>query len=283
MERGAQPAPSLWAVAASAVNLATGLLILRFASGSAASIASGLLSVALGGAGLIVFSRRAALPLAKTSAAPILVSWGEHASTALFVVAQIAAVRIWSGWIYSRSLPTTGSFSACLPIILIVLAALTTSALHEAGHALAACAFHLQLLKFQTGPFQWRSREGHWSFHFHAPGLLTLGGMVGIAPSARDNRSPWQDLCIVAAGPFANICTGLLALAAALRAQAILPQPAWEVLALIASFSLIAAVFNLFPFQSERGIHSDGARMLRLLANALDLTPVAQPDLSIPS
>jgi len=279
--RNPRPDRSAWAVAASAVNLATGLLILRFASGAAASIGSGLLSIALGLTGLIVFSGREITAVNETTqptASPTPISWTEHASTALFLVAQIAAVHLWSGWIYSRSLPTSGVSA----ILLIVLAALTTSALHEAGHALAARAFRLELLKFHAGPFHWRSLEGEWSFNFHAPGLLTLGGVVGIAPSGPAAQSPWQELCVVAAGPFANICTGLLALAAALRGQAILPLPAWDLLALIASFSLIAAVFNLFPFQSERGTHSDGARIFRLLAGALDLTPVPQPDLPIP-
>jgi len=230
---------------------------------------------------MLVFSSREtahAAEIMQLAAPPTPISWSEHASTALFLVAQVAAVRLWSGWIYSRSLRTTGSVSA---IFLFALAALTTSALHEAGHALAARAFRRELLKFHAGPFHWRCIEGHWSFNFHAPGLLTLGGVVGIAPSSCATQSPWQDLCVVAAGPFANICTGLLVLAAALRAQAIFPEPMWEFLALMASFSLIAAVFNLFPFQSERGTHSDGARILRLLASGLSLTPVPQPELPI--
>jgi Zn-dependent protease len=280
--RGPRLAPSAWALAASAVNLATGPLMLRFASSTVASIGPGLLSLALGLAGLIVFSSREAVPSAETTqlaASPSPISWSEHASTTLFLVGQIAAVRLWSGWIYSRSPSPTGGVSA---IFLIVLAALTTSALHEAGHALAARAFRLELLKFHAGPFHWHSREGQWRFNFYAPGLLTLGGVVGIAPRGRATQSPWQDCCVVAAGPFANICTGLLALATALGGQAILPLPIWEFLALIASFSLVAAVFNLFPFQSERGTHSDGARILRLFASGLDLTPVPQPDLPIP-
>jgi hypothetical protein len=56
----------------------------------------------------------------------------------------------------------------------------------------------------------------------------------------------------------------------------------WELLALIASFSLIAAVFNLFPFQSERGTYSDGARMLQLLSSGLNFAPAAQANLSLP-
>ena len=280
--RDPRPARSAWAVAASAVNLATGLLIVRFASGSDASIGSGLLSIAVGLAGLIVFCGGATTPAAganQPSASTTPIPWSEHASTALFIVAQIAAAHLWAGWVYSRGLPTAGGVSSSF---LIVLAAISTSALHEGGHALAARAFRLELLKFHAGPFHWRRLEGQWSFNFHAPGLLTLGGVVGIAPSRRATQSRWQDLCVVAAGPFANICTGLMALAAALRAQAILPLPVWELLALIASFSLIAAVFNLFPFQSERGTYSDGARMLQLLSSGLNFAPAAQANLSLP-
>jgi Zn-dependent protease len=280
--RNPRPAPSAWALAASAVDVAAGLVILRFAPGSAASAGSGLLSMVLGLTGLIVFSRRDAGPAGEmTGPAPECsttpISWSEYASTALFLVAQIAAVQLWSGWVYSRGLPTSGVSA----VFLIVLAALTTSAMHEAGHALAARAFHLELLKFHAGPFHWRSREGQWSFHFHAPGLLTLGGVVGIAPNGRVTPSPWQDLCVVAAGPVANICAGLLAMATAMYAQAMLPAGAWEFLGLIASFSLIAAVFNLFPFQSERGTHSDGARILQLLASGLNLAPAPRADLPI--
>jgi len=125
----------------------------------------------------------------------------------------------------------------------------------------------MKLLSFNVGPLHWRKRERRWSFEFHGAGLITLGGAVGVAPT--NQRQPrWQDISMIAAGPFANIFFGLVALWAALQAKETFHPRTWEFLALTASFCLIAAVFNLFPFQAERGSYSDGARIFQLLTDS---------------
>jgi Zn-dependent protease len=276
--RSTRPA---WAIAASAINLATGLIVLRFAYGSMTLSGPGLLPAAIGVTGLIVFSRRETVPAAPAQPDPAsdAIAWREHAAAALFVIAQLAAVHLWSGWVYSHALPadTAPTNARIASIVLTVLAALTTSTLHEFGHALVAWAFNRKLLKFNAGPFQWRRRDpackqdAGWNFKFHAPGMLTLGGAVSVEPG-KPTQPRWHDICVVAAGPFANICVGLLALWAALRAHGTFYAPTWEFLALIASFCLIAAVFNLFPFQAERGTYSDGARIFQLLTSGMKVT-----------
>src|SRR5271156_5816693 len=84
---------SAWAIAASALNLATGLIVLRYGYSSITFTGPGLLPVVTGVAGLIVFCRRdiaLAAAVSKPDQAPSNFVWREYAATALFVVAQLA-------------------------------------------------------------------------------------------------------------------------------------------------------------------------------------------------
>jgi Zn-dependent protease len=73
---------------------------------------------------------------------------------------------------------------------------------------------------------------------------------------------------MVAAGPLVNLATGPIFLWLAFHAQGAAWQPVWFFFALMASFSLLVAAFNLVPFRSATGSYSDGARILQLLTNS---------------
>jgi hypothetical protein len=259
--------PSAWAIAASLLHLAAGVFFLRYAS-RFTSAGPQLALIAAGIAGLCVFCRRDALPgpyvharktprMAGDHTSP----WVDRAVTFLFCAAAYGSSRLWANWADARGLASHAPLSS---IALILLAILATSALHELGHAVAALSLGMRLLAFNAGPFQWRKREGRWGFRFHASGLVTLGGAVSVVPT-RERQPRWQDVCMIAAGPCASICFGLLALWATLSGGGAFYARAWEFIADLASFSLIAAVLNLLPFRAQGGAYSDGARILQLL------------------
>ena len=261
-------ARSPWAIAACLVDIATGLFIFRFARHITLASPEPLL-IAAGIAGLIVFSRRdtvSASPVAPAKPAPVpgdrTSPWFDRAATILFILATWKVIGLWVPWARAHHLPTV---SGILWLLLIALVTLVTAVLHEGGHALAARAFKMHLLSFNAGPFQWRKQQGKWSLRFRTSGIL--GGNVHVLPT-HPGQPAWHDICMVAAGPLVNICTGPLFLWAALHAQGAPWQPAWFFLALMASFSFLAAAFNLLPFRSATGSYSDGARILQLLTNS---------------
>jgi Zn-dependent protease len=266
--------PSAWAIAASCVTLAFGLLSLRYSGRPVQAAIPELFLIAAGLAGILVFARREKLPLpfANAPVSPRIAGdrtspWGDRAVTLLFCATAYAASRFWSDWAAPRDIPNS---SPAASIALILLAVLVTSVLHELGHAVVAWAFRMKLLSFNAGPFQWRWREGRWSFSFQPSGLVTLGGAVSVVPThARQPR--WQDICMILAGPAANLLIGLAVLYATLHAEGSFYVREWEFLARIASFGIIAAVLNLLPFRAQ-GAYSDGARILQLLTGS----PVAE-------
>jgi len=261
-------ARSPWAIIASLINVATGISILRytrhftFASPEPVLIAAGI-------AGLIVFSRREspssrAVAAAKRRPVPgdRTSRWFDQLATVIFIVATWQAMGRWYPWARAHDLPAV---SGTLSLLLIALVALVTAVLHESGHALAAIACHMRLLGFNVGPFQWLKRDGRWRFQFKASGIL--GGAVHVVPTNPD-QPRWQDICMIAAGPLTNICTGPIFLWAALHAQGTRYQPVWFFFALMASFAFLVAAFNLLPFRTATGSYSDGARILQLLTGS---------------
>lgn len=261
---------NLWAMAASYVYLDGGLLMLAVSHHR--SLASPeLLLVAAGAAGLAVFSRKSKTPAPAVTAAstkPARIPgdrtslWIDRLATVIFMIAAWQILASWYPWARSHNLHA----SVGLPMLgLIALVALVTAVLHECGHALAARAFGMRLLGFSAGPFQWRKQEGKWKLYFKSSGLL--GGTVHVLPTHPDEPA-WHDVCMVAAGPLANLVTGPIFLWAALHAQGAAWQPVWFFLALMASFSLLVAGFNLVPLRSGTGSYSDGARILQYLTNS---------------
>ncbi len=215
-------------------------------------IAEGLL-------GLFVFSRRGQAYTPEPAAAkPASVPgdrtspWFDRAATLLFIFATFKVLGLWMPWGRAHHLPAA---SVLLWFSYICLVILITAVLHEGGHALAAYTFRMKLLSFNAGPLQWRKREGKWRFQFRTSGVL--GGNVHVLPTHPDQPA-WHDICMVAAGPLVNLSTGPIFLWAAFHAQGAPWQPAWFFFALMASFSFLAAAFNLLPFRSATGSFSDG-------------------------
>jgi hypothetical protein len=260
---------SPWAIAACLVDIATGLFIFRFAHHITWASPEPLL-IAEGLVGLFVFSRRqtepAPAPVAATKPAPVpgdrTAPWFDRAATILFIFATWKVLGLWTPWARAHSLP---GVSGLLWLLFIPLVILVTAVLHEGGHALAAHAFRMRLLSFNAGPLQWRKREGKWTFRFRTSQVF--GGNVHVLPTHPDQPA-WHDICMVGAGPLVNLCTGPVFLWAALHSQGAPWQTAWFFFALMASFSFLAAAFNLLPFRSATGSYSDGARILQLLTNS---------------
>lgn len=258
-----------WAIAACLVNIATGLFILRFARHITWASPEPLMVIE-GLVGLFVFSRHQIVPVpapvAAAKPAPVpgdrTAPWFDRAATILFIFATWKVLGLWTPWARAHSLPAVSSL---LWLLFIALVILVTAVLHEAGHALAAHVFRMKLLSFNAGPLQWRKREGKWTFQIRTSGVL--GGSVHVLPTHPDQPA-WHDICMVAAGPFVNLCTGPIFLWTALHSQGAPWQPAWFFLALMASFSFLAAAFNLLPSRSATGSYSDGARILQLLTNS---------------
>ena len=260
---------SPWAIAASSIYLGVGLVFL--AGAHQISFASPeLLLITAGAAGLAVFSRNTSVPTPIVSAPAKLARvagdrtsvWFDRLATLVFMFATWQVMAAWYPWARAHHLR---AFVGLPLLCLIAVVALITAVLHECGHALAARAFGMTLLGFSAGPLQWRKQEGKWILQFKTSGFL--GGTVHVLPTHPDEPA-WHDVCMVAAGPLANIVTGPIFLWAALHAQGAAWQPIWFFFALMASFSLLVAGFNLVPFRSGTGSYSDGARILQLLTNS---------------
>jgi Peptidase family M50 len=270
-----KPSPKLnpWALAASALNLAQGVLLalsshLPSASRIRFSPADGLIFLATGAAGAFVFSRRGtsldSAPEAVSVAGDRTNIWTRHAVTALSTITQIAALFFWSRWGFTQHLLRRQGLGW---IALITAACITATLIHECGHAIFAWCFEMKLRSFKAGPFQWTSREGNWSFRFHAAGLVTPGGSISVTPSP-SGQSAWEFILMIAAGPGANLLFGTAAAWAVLHDRWATYQQTWEFIAYTGAFCLIGAVLNLIPFLSEEGTYSDGARILQIATSS---------------
>lgn len=225
------------------------------------------ISTAAGIAGLLVFSRRDALARigVKTPKSPRIP--GDGTSRLIDITAQVAmyggvwaALSWWSRWAETKDLSRLHG----MPFLLeVVLASLISTAVHELGHVLAGRAFGMILRRLVLGPFDWRLRGGKWEFQFHPAGFLLNGGATGLVPVILNNQR-WRDARVTAAGPLASLLLGIVTLWATLAAKGRFWEQAWELLALVATFSLLAFVMNLIPLRPEAH-YSDGARIYQLL------------------
>lgn len=272
-----KPAPEnrIWAILASVVNVGQGVLLLLASHLSrgriASSLSDGLICIGLGAAGIAMFARSepeaaVAAPMVerKSVAGDRTSAYTRHAVTVLSCIAQIAAIVIWSRWAYDHDLLRAHGL---LWIALVTVASVLTTLIHECGHALIAWCFEMSLLSFKAGPFQWVKREGKWTFKLHMAGLLTPGGAVG-AVSKDPDQPRWEEILMIAAGPLANLLIGVPAVYAVLHDDWPHYQQTWELVAFTGSFCLIAAILNFFPFMSEEGSYSDGARILQIVTKS---------------
>jgi Zn-dependent protease len=252
-----------WALAVSGVNVLTSLTTLTL------KMAPVWPQMAIGVSGLVVFWRRdvvqqiaakkvkpAHLPGDGTSKLiDTLVRLGAYAG-------GIATLFWWDRWAHARHLPSDNSLSAIIAII--VLADLISVAAHELGHATAGWALGMRLRSFVVGPFEWRVRDGRWKFHFDMGKVFATGGHTAMVHT-RATDPLWWDVLMTAAGPVTSLCIGLVALWATFTAKGRPWEPAWELLAIIAVFSLFAFVTNLIPALPEAN-YSDGAHIYQILS-----------------
>ena len=264
-----------WAIAASLVLILQSGLLLYFLRNflQQAPLRDVILTVlAVGVVGLIVFSpRNLAATLDEDSPVqPPIPGDGTNAvmDKMIWVLAFAGywfGSDWWQRWALTERLENRFGL---LYYLEIALAVLVVTAIHELGHAIVGKALGMKLRTFIVGPFQWRIREGRWKFQFLPAKIFSSGGATGVVPTTLDHFRA-NTICMIAAGPFASLIGGLLAFCAAFTAPNRSWEPAWQLLALIATFSLLASIFNLIPFRigTTSSEYSDGARIYQLLSN----------------
>lgn len=265
-----------WAIAASIVDILFALFplilwgIWRVHGAFTALAEPGLLMLAAGVAGVVVFSRRGVLSQmperARTPRLP-----GDGTSKLVDTVVQMAGIAgviaglIWlDRWADARQLSSGMGLWFLAELFLADLIAVTG---HELGHVAVGRGLGMRVRAFGVGPFQWRIREGNWKFRFQPSNFFALtGGEAGLVPTKlRD--SYWRDVCMIAAGPMASLCLGVAALWAMLRASREPWAPAWQLLGFVGVISLTSFVINLVPVRPEAD-YSDGAHIYQLLTRS---------------
>jgi hypothetical protein len=170
----------------------------------------------------------------------------------------------WIRWLRARGVSgNQSSWHQSLIVVTLVLLIIIT--LHELGHTVTGLALGMKLRAFVVGPFQWQIREGKWEFQFDPKGILSAGGATGVVPATADFPR-WRYLCMVTAGPFVSLFTGVFALWIAFTAESNSSLQAGGYLALFGAESLILGLFNLLPFRTPDN-YSDGAKISQSLSN----------------
>ncbi len=257
-----------WGIAASLINIAVSIwpifLLPRSLWGSFSVI------LVIGLAGLVAFSRRLEPSDSIATTQESLGVPGDGTNNFingtiqfLALLAFVGAYSWWIGWLRTRaiSIPHWSWY----PTVVAVLLGLVIVALHEGGHTAVGLLLGMRLRAFIIGPFQWRICDGKWEFQFEPRQILTPGGVTGVVPAVT-NFPRWAQLCVVAAGVFANAFTGVLALWAAYAVDGNSPVQAGGFLALFGAWSLVMCVINLVPFRTKDN-YSDGAQIYQLLSN----------------
>jgi Zn-dependent protease len=136
---------------------------------------------------------------------------------------------------------------------------LVNVALHEAGHAMVALAVGYKLQIVSIGPLSFSPDHSRVRFRFDLARLFESGGYIGASPVS-DCNLRLKEIAVVAAGPAANVLTGLILLAVFVS----LPGTAWEswwwLVSLNAFIALGMAVTNLMPLG-----YCDGTMLLHLI------------------
>lgn len=253
-----------WALAASVANTLAGFSTLFLKLPPIWPLA------ALGVAGLVVFWRRDVVEqiTAKKPKPVRLPGDGTSQLVDLLVrlagfAGAIAALFAWDRWARAHQMPFAHGLSRV--IVILFLADFVSVAGHELGHALVGWAFGMKLRSFAVGPFELGIHDGRWRFRFSPGQLFATGGHTAMVHT-RANYPLWWDVAMVAAGPVASLCIGSVALWATLTAKGRPWEPAWELLAIIAVFSLFAFVANLIPALPEAN-YSDGAHIYQILSD----------------
>lgn len=225
------------------------------------------ITLALAVAGLIAFIPRSAAQAPSKQAASTpgdgTARWSGTVVWVIGFIAFLVCFNRWVPWAKSHGLAWSGNGVSLY--VQAVFADLAVVLLHELGHTFTGLALGMKLRAFIVGPFQWQVHDGRWGFKFHPAAFFSSGGTTGLVPS--DPRQPVaEEICMIAAGPFASLATGILALCAALTAPGRSWEPVSLFLALVATLSLLVGVLNLVPFQTASATYSDGAQIYQLLS-----------------
>jgi Peptidase family M50 len=226
--------------------------------------------LALGIGGLVAFSRRFDPAGFASETSQLQTVPGDGTSPFINRAYGFAAIAgtygiysWWVRWCWDRGIRTSaGNFLR--GFLWLTLVALVLATIHELGHTLIGLALGMRLRAFAVGPFRCIVRDGKWEFRFDLGGILAVGGATGVVP-ANPNVPNWSYVCLLLAGPLANLCTGLPALLIAFSADARSSMQAGGLLALFGAFSLMAFAANLVPFRTGNG-YSDGAQIKQLLS-----------------
>jgi hypothetical protein len=168
-------------------------------------------------------------------------------------------MNLYSRWGNEKGLPFTHGLASWIQWFLVIG---IVTILHESAHALVGMGLGMKLRAFIIGPFQFRVLENRWRFAFHPTQLLAFSGAAGLVP-LNPNENRWNEVAVIAAGPFVNLATGAVA---AWLAYSPVNAPwwsLWEYIAVFATISLVAGVVNLLPLRPD-GLYSDGARILQI-------------------
>lgn len=218
-------------------------------------------------AGLIAFLPRSPSQSASRSTAPIhvpgdgTIPWIGKAVWVIGAIGFIYGLNWWREWARVQGLLWHRGADFYLQLVLVDLIVVL---LHELGHAVAGLALGMKLRAFVVGPFQWRMFEGRWGFKFRPAGFFSAGGATALVPT--DPRQPASDrVCMIAAGPFISLASGVLALCAAFTAPGQPWEPAWFLLACLGTASVLVGLLNLVPFQTKSN-YSDGAQISQILS-----------------
>jgi hypothetical protein len=181
-----------------------------------------------------------------------------------FIVAAsgLAALFWWARWVRTKGVHT--GHGELYEIVLITAAILAVITVHEIGHTAMGLALGMKLRAFFAGPFQWCIRDGKWAFEFKPTAILSPSGQTGMVPSSAE-FSRWKPVCMIAAGPFVTLLTGMFALWIAFTAKADSPLQGSGIVALCGAMSLAAAASNLIPFRTGE-TYSDGAQIYHILS-----------------
>lgn len=179
--------------------------------------------------------------------------------------ASIGIIIWWLNWGSSRGLVEYSDWAFFIELYAALLLAV---AIHEAGHAIAGKICGMKLIRFAVGPLNSHLDYGKWRFNFQPRGLFSFSGFTLTVPVMfKDFRE--RKIAQVAAGPFANLITGLIAVCAAFMAPGRHWGRSWEVSSYFATISLVTSMSSLVPYRIKKTGYSDGAKIYQLVSGRL--------------
>ncbi len=177
------------------------------------------------------------------------------------LLGAISGTIWWGHWGSTHNLP---GHTFVWYVVQIEIASLLSIAFHELGHVFGGWASEMKLHSLVVGPFEWRRRGGKWGFQFQQAHFMSARGATGLVPAHLKNLRSRQVFAI-AAGPAASLVTGGVALIATLTSKGAPWEPVWNMLSLLATFSLLGFFANLIPMRPEDQ-YSDGAQIFQILS-----------------